>query len=196
MGINGRRSWSWPTLDRNRCSGRRSWMYQSTKQESPSHPIRVTWTQVPPCRYNSKTPHAPLPHRTGAIVKASFASFPRARRLARPLSELSTRHLQLRTRRLPADGTSPVRRGAALVPASGRAEQWRDQRTVINGIVEKLRTGAPWRDLPERYGQWQTYADRLYRWRRATRSASSIIGRWRSSPPSPSGLDPDSSDRA
>jgi ABC-type glycerol-3-phosphate transport system permease component len=30
----------------------------------------------------------------------------------------------------------------------------------------KLRTGAPWRDLPERYGPWQTCADRLYRWRR------------------------------
>lgn len=38
---------------------------------------------------------------------------------------------------------------------------------VINGILWKLRTGAPWRDLPERYGPWQTCADRLYRWRRA-----------------------------
>jgi transposase len=37
---------------------------------------------------------------------------------------------------------------------------------VINGIVWKLRTGAPWRDLPERFGPWQTCADRLYRWRR------------------------------
>ncbi len=30
----------------------------------------------------------------------------------------------------------------------------------------KLRTGALWRDLPERYGPWQSCADRLYRWRR------------------------------
>ena len=37
---------------------------------------------------------------------------------------------------------------------------------MINGILWKLRTGAPWRDLPERYGPWQTCADRLYRWRR------------------------------
>lgn len=37
---------------------------------------------------------------------------------------------------------------------------------VINGILWKLRTGAPWRDPPERYGSWQTCADRLYRWRR------------------------------
>jgi transposase len=53
----------------------------------------------------------------------------------------------------------------ALPPRSGaRGGQWRDHRTVINGILWKLRTGAPWRDLPERYGPWQTCADRLYRW--------------------------------
>jgi transposase len=28
------------------------------------------------------------------------------------------------------------------------------------------RTGAPWRDLPERYGPWQTVYDRFVRWRR------------------------------
>lgn len=41
---------------------------------------------------------------------------------------------------------------APLLPRSGRGGQRRDHRTVINGIVWKLRTGAPWRDLPERYG--------------------------------------------
>lgn len=57
---------------------------------------------------------------------------------------------------------------APLLPTSGgrRGGQWRDHRTVINGILWKLRTGAPWRDLPERSGPWQTCADRLYRWRR------------------------------
>lgn len=30
-----------------------------------------------------------------------------------------------------------------------------------------LRTSAPWRDLPERYGAWQTVAGRFYRWRKA-----------------------------
>jgi hypothetical protein len=30
-----------------------------------------------------------------------------------------------------------------------------------------LRTGAPWRDVPERYGAWRTVASRFYRWRRA-----------------------------
>ena len=57
---------------------------------------------------------------------------------------------------------------APLLPSSGgrRGGRWRDHRTVINGILCKLRTGAPWRDVPEHYGPWQTLADRLYRWRR------------------------------
>jgi transposase len=57
---------------------------------------------------------------------------------------------------------------APLLPSSTgrRGGQWREHRRVINGILWKLRTGAPWRDLPERYGSWQTCADRLSRWRR------------------------------
>jgi len=35
---------------------------------------------------------------------------------------------------------------------------------VINGILWKLRTGAPWRDVPERYGPWKTCHERLRRW--------------------------------
>ncbi len=54
-----------------------------------------------------------------------------------------------------------------LLPECGRSRgQWRDHRTVINGILWKLRTGSPWRDLPERYGPWQTCFDRFNRWRR------------------------------
>lgn len=57
---------------------------------------------------------------------------------------------------------------APLLPSrrGRRGGQWRDHRTIINGILWKLRTGAPWRDVSERYGPWQTLADRLYRWRR------------------------------
>jgi transposase len=54
---------------------------------------------------------------------------------------------------------------APLLPPNGcRGGQWQDHRTVINGILWKLRTGAPWRDLPERYGSWQTCHSRLVRW--------------------------------
>jgi transposase len=52
-----------------------------------------------------------------------------------------------------------------LLPASGgRGGQWRDHRQVINAILWKLRTGAPWRDLPERYGPWKTAHERLRKW--------------------------------
>ena len=35
---------------------------------------------------------------------------------------------------------------------------------MINGILWQLRTGAPWRDMPERYGPWKTAHERLRRW--------------------------------
>jgi transposase len=35
---------------------------------------------------------------------------------------------------------------------------------VINAVLWKLRTGAPWRDLPERYGPWKTAHERLRIW--------------------------------
>jgi transposase len=49
-------------------------------------------------------------------------------------------------------------------PTTGRPAK--DHRTIINGILWVLRTGAPWRDLPERYGPWRTVASRFYRWRK------------------------------
>lgn len=39
-------------------------------------------------------------------------------------------------------------------------------RRIVNGILWHLHTGAPWRDLPERYGPWQTAYDRFNHWRR------------------------------
>jgi transposase len=37
-------------------------------------------------------------------------------------------------------------------------------RTVLNGIVWKFRTGTAWRDMPERYGSWATLHTRFRRW--------------------------------
>ena len=48
-------------------------------------------------------------------------------------------------------------------PATGRPS--RDHRTILNGILWKVRTGAPWRDVPERYGAWATLYSRFRRWR-------------------------------
>jgi transposase len=49
-------------------------------------------------------------------------------------------------------------------PTTGRPAK--NHRTIINGILWVLRTGAPWRDLPECYGPWPTVASRFYRWRK------------------------------
>ena len=50
-------------------------------------------------------------------------------------------------------------------PHTGRPNE--DHRTTINGILWIQRTGAPWRDLPERYGKHSTVSSRFYRWRAA-----------------------------
>jgi transposase len=50
-------------------------------------------------------------------------------------------------------------------PRTGRPA--RDHRTVLNCILWVLRTGCPWRALPERYGSWKTVSSRFYRWARA-----------------------------
>ena len=50
-------------------------------------------------------------------------------------------------------------------PATGRPNK--DHRTILNGILWILRTGAPWRDLPERYGNWKTIYSRFRRWQAA-----------------------------
>jgi transposase len=41
-----------------------------------------------------------------------------------------------------------------------------DHRPLVNGILWILHTGAPWRDLPERYGPWETVFYRFNGWRR------------------------------
>ena len=47
-------------------------------------------------------------------------------------------------------------------PPTGRPNH--HHRTILNGILWVLRTGAPWRDLPERYGPVGTVSSRFYRW--------------------------------
>ena len=42
-----------------------------------------------------------------------------------------------------------------------------DDRRVLNGVFWVLRSGAPWRDLPEIYGTRTTCYNRFVRWRRA-----------------------------
>nr|WP_109278685.1 IS5 family transposase [Streptomyces orinoci] len=54
---------------------------------------------------------------------------------------------------------------APLLPeVGGPGGRWADHRTVVNGVLYRTRTGIPWRDLPERYGPWQTVYERHRRW--------------------------------
>jgi len=45
-----------------------------------------------------------------------------------------------------------------------RGGRWLNHRMVINGIFFRTRTGCPWRDLPEGFGNWKTVYNRHRRW--------------------------------
>ncbi|WP_456294054.1 IS5 family transposase [Streptomyces mirabilis] len=45
-----------------------------------------------------------------------------------------------------------------------RGGRWSDHRRVINGVLYRVRTGVQWRDLPERFGPWETVYKRHRRW--------------------------------
>jgi transposase len=47
-----------------------------------------------------------------------------------------------------------------ILPKGRRGQQPQNNRRVMNGIFWVLRTGAPWRDLPERYGPYTTAYNR------------------------------------
>src|SRR5512139_3915130 len=54
-----------------------------------------------------------------------------------------------------------------LLPNKPRGVARVDDRRVINGIFYVLRTGSPWRDLPERYWPYTTVYNRFNRWAKA-----------------------------
>ncbi|WP_435887671.1 IS5 family transposase [Streptomyces antimycoticus] len=53
---------------------------------------------------------------------------------------------------------------APLIPRAVTGRPRVSDRQVINGMVYKIRTGISWRDLPERYGPWQTVYTRFRRY--------------------------------
>jgi transposase len=52
-----------------------------------------------------------------------------------------------------------------LMPTvTGRSRPWTDHRLAVEGMAWKYRTGAPWRDVPERFGKWNSVYKRFNRW--------------------------------
>ena len=54
-----------------------------------------------------------------------------------------------------------------LLPNKPRGIARVDDRRILNGIFYILRTGSPWRDLPERYGPYTSAYNRFNRWAKA-----------------------------
>ena len=54
-----------------------------------------------------------------------------------------------------------------LLPNKPRGDARVDDRRVLNRIFWRLRTGAPWADIPDRYGRHTTCVNRFNRWRKA-----------------------------
>ena len=55
-----------------------------------------------------------------------------------------------------------------LPPERGRKNRPSfDNRPIVNGILWRIRTGGPWRDVPDKYGNWMTVYQRFRRWSQA-----------------------------
>lgn len=48
--------------------------------------------------------------------------------------------------------------------AKKRGRQYKNVRNTVTGIVWILKSGAPWRDLPARYGQWNAVYKCFSKW--------------------------------
>jgi transposase len=52
-----------------------------------------------------------------------------------------------------------------LPPVASTGRPPSDRRRMLNGVLWILRTGAPWRDLPGRFGPWRTVYGHFQQWR-------------------------------
>jgi len=52
------------------------------------------------------------------------------------------------------------------IPAenAGKGRPSKSNRIMLNGMLYRTKTGIPWRDLPERFGPWETIYSRFRLW--------------------------------
>lgn len=67
-----------------------------------------------------------------------------------------------------------------MLPNKPRGVPRVNDRRVLNGIFWVLRSGAPWRDLPDNFGPYTTCYNRFVRWRRAGVCAGKLLSRLKS----------------
>ncbi|MCS3904317.1 transposase, partial [Methylohalomonas lacus] len=53
---------------------------------------------------------------------------------------------------------------SSLLQLSGRVYNKAEHRLTLEGILYRLRTGCPWRDLPAAFGHWNTVFRRFNLW--------------------------------
>lgn len=54
-----------------------------------------------------------------------------------------------------------------FIPTRRGPRSLRGDRNFVNAVMWRLKTGAPWRDIPERYGSWKSVYNRFDRWSKA-----------------------------
>ena len=52
-----------------------------------------------------------------------------------------------------------------MFPRTKTGRPGKDSRLIFNAILWIVCSGAPWRDLPERFGSWKTVYSRFCKWR-------------------------------
>lgn len=68
----------------------------------------------------------------------------------------------LRTDAIPDDLWALIE--PVLPSGTRRGRPWNDHRQTLEVIVWRVRTGSPWRDLPEQFGPWQSVWERHHKW--------------------------------
>ena len=103
---------------------------------------------------------------TNALVLPESISSGRPSNVAAGAGYRINRHMRHTARDLSGDQWKVLDR---LIPkpkqrSDGRGPPWKSRRSVLNGILWVLRTGAPWADLPEAYPSFQTCHRRFQQW--------------------------------